>query len=119
MADGHIPQYMPLPKAEDYMPAAKAAKLMRHCTNVLQLADGRHRVDHIVRLAKTDRDFRRYFETVLRADPFTDEGDKGGARAWFIGVGIVLDAIGRQRPTHPNHRAALEIWPVMFGARFH
>ena len=30
---------------------------------------------------------------MLRADPFTDEADKGVAKAWRLGVGIVLDAI--------------------------
>jgi hypothetical protein len=114
------PEFVPLPKAADYMPADKAARLMRHCRDVLALSDGDQRLNHIAGLARTDRDWRRYFDTVLRADPFTDEGDKGAnSKTWLIGIGIVLDAIARQDPAHPNHRTALEIWPVVLGPQRH
>jgi hypothetical protein len=33
------PRPVPLPKAEDYMPPAKAERLMRHCNEVLALSD--------------------------------------------------------------------------------
>jgi hypothetical protein len=70
-------------------------------------------------LAENDKDFRRYFDTVLRVDPFTDEASKGGDKAWRIGIGIVLDAIERLNPAHPNHREALEIWPLVLSPRSH
>jgi hypothetical protein len=91
----------------------KAERLMRHCRDVLALRDVRQRMDHIMRLAENDQDFRRYFMTVLRADPFTNEADKGRPRAWLMGVGIVLDAIQRTDPQHILHRPNLEIWPVV------
>ena len=114
MSETNTPAFVPLPKPEHYMSADKAARLMRHCRNAMALSTPERRLDHIARLAKTDRDWHRYFGTVLRADPFTDEGDKGAnSKTWLIGIGIVLDAIERQNPVHPNHRRELEIWPII------
>lgn len=111
------PPFVPLPKPEDYMSAIKAARLMRHCRDVLTLPNISQRLDHIARLAESDKDFRRYFQTVERTDPCTSEADKGGPKAWLTGICIVLDAVARQNPAHPNE--ALEIWPIIIGPQLH
>jgi hypothetical protein len=102
------PKFVLLPKAEDYVAPDKAARLMRHCRDVLSLPVDQ-RIAFLERLADTDKDF----------DPFIDEADKGGAKSWVIGICIVLDAVARCAPGHINHRDDLEIWPLVLGAPRH
>jgi hypothetical protein len=91
-----MPKPVPLPKPADTMPADKAERLMRHCCDALALRNPGQRLDHIVRLAENDEDYRSYFMAVLHADPFSN-ADEADPRTWIIGIGIgtVLDAFER------------------------